>query len=152
MDALHALKGIFLFRDVPEPILQLVAQCVEQRTVPAGETIASEGQSIDALYLVRNGSIRAHRSGEATFIVMGPGQSFGQMALVDGGPVGLSAVAVERTDLLVLRAERLREKLAGNHEAGHVLFRAVAKSLAARLRQALDALALAGEGPGGAKR
>ena len=152
MDVLQALKGIFLFRDVPEPILRVVAQCVEERTVPAGETIASEGQSIDALYLVRNGSIRAHRSGEATFVVMGPGQSFGQVALVDGGPAGLSAVAVERTDLLILRADRLREKLAGNHEAGHVLFRAVARSLASRLRQALDALALASEGSGGAKR
>ncbi len=151
MDALQALQKTFLFRDVPEPILKLVAECVEQHTVAAGETIVSESQPVEALYLVRNGSVRAFRSGEATFLVLGPGQSFGQVSLLDGGPAGLSAVAVERTDLLVLGAARLREKLGGNHEAGHVLFRAVARSLASRLRQALGALALAGDGSAAGK-
>ena len=151
MDALQALQKTFLFRDVPEPILKLVAQCVEERTVAAGETIVSESQAIEALYLIRNGSVRAFHSGEATFLVLGPGQSFGQVSLLDGGPAGLSAVAVERTDLLVLGAARLREKLGGNHEAGYVLFRGVARSLASRLRQALGALALAGDGSAAGK-
>lgn len=152
MDALQALKTTFLFRDVPEPILKVVAQCVEERTLPGGDPIVSEDQAADALYIIRRGSVRGFRGGDATPIVMGPGQSFGQVSLLDGGPVGLTALTLEPTELLVLHAARLREKLGENHEAGHVLFRAVARSLAARLRLSMDALALATEGSAAAKQ
>jgi CRP-like cAMP-binding protein len=146
MDALQGLKKVFLFREVPEEILRLVAQCVEPRTVSAGETIVAEGDVADSLFLVSSGTVRAFRSGEPAGLTMGSGESFGQLSLVDGGPFPLSAVAIERTDLLVLRAAALRERLAGNAEAGHVLFRAVARSLAARLRRTVNALELAREG------
>jgi len=65
------------------------------------------------------------------------------LSLIDGGPLGLSATTVEPTKLLILRAAKLREVLGGNHEAGHYLFRAVAKSLAVRLRHATRAVELA---------
>lgn len=143
MDALQALKSTFLFRDVPESILAVVAQCVEERTLPGGDPIAAEEQAVDALYIILSGSVQGFRHGDPTHLVMGPGQAFGQLSLIDGGPLGLSATTVEPTRLLVLRAAKLREVLGGNHEAGHHLFRAVAKSLAAKLRYSTRALELA---------
>ncbi len=78
-------------------------------------------------------------------MTFGSGQAMGQMALLDGGPAGMTVVALERVDAFALRPERLAEKLAGNHEAGFQLFRAVARSLAARLRRAVDELTLSKE-------
>jgi CRP-like cAMP-binding protein len=124
----------------------LVGQCVEERTLPGGDPIVSEDQAADALYVIGSGSVRGFRGGDATPVVLGPGQAFGQMSLLDGGPVGISAVTLEPTQLLVLRAARLREVIGQNHEAGYYLFRAVSRSLATRLRGALDALSLAAEG------
>jgi CRP-like cAMP-binding protein len=144
MDVLEALKTTLLFRDVPESILKIVAECVEERTVSSGPIVSSH-QATDALYIIRRGTVQGTRGGEATPIVLGPGQSFGQMSLLDGGPVGLTAVAVGPTELLVLHGAKLREKLAGNHEAGHLFFRAIAQTLAVRLRRAVDAYILATE-------
>lgn len=140
------LKQIFLFKNVPDSALKLVAEAAEEVTFSAGEPIAAESQPAKALYLIRNGSVRATKEGVKAPVTFGTGQSFGQVSLLDGGPVGMSAVAAERVDAIALRPERLAEKLAGNPQAAFELYRAVAKSLAARLRTAVDALALAREG------
>ena len=87
--------------------------------------------------------MRGATEGGKAPVVFGTGESFGQVSLLDGGPIGMTLSAAERVDAIALRPSRLQEKLAGNHEAGHVLFRAVARSLAARLRRAVDALDLA---------
>ncbi len=139
------LKKIFLFKDVPEPVLKLVAGVAEEVTFAPGETIANAGDAPRALYLIRSGTVRATAEGAPKPVVFGTGESFGQVSLLDGGPAGMTAVAAERVEAVALRSSRLIEGLAGNHEAGHVLFRAVARSLAARLRRAMDALALARE-------
>ncbi len=139
------LKQIFLFKDVPDAVLKLVAEAAEEVTFSPGEPIAAESQPAKALYLVRSGSVRATRDGLAAPVTFGSGQSFGQMSLLDGGPIGMSAAAVERVEAIALRPSRLQEKLAGNPAAGMELFRAVARSLAARLRLAVDAVSLSRE-------
>jgi CRP-like cAMP-binding protein len=152
MDVLQALKTTFLFRDAPESILRLVAQCAEERTLPGGDPIVSEDQAAEALYIILSGSVQGFRHGEATQLQMGPGQAFGQLSLLDGGPMGMSATTLEPTKVLILRAAKLREVLGANHEAGHYLFRAVAKSMALRLRAVATALELAREGSAAAKQ
>jgi CRP-like cAMP-binding protein len=137
------LKQIFLFKSVPDAVLKLVAEAAEEVTFTPGETIAAEGDPAKALYLVRGGTVRATREGLKAPVTFGAGQSFGQMSLLDGGPVGMNVVAVERVDAIALRPARLAEKVAGNPQAGFELFRAVSRSLAARLRQAVDAVAIA---------
>ncbi len=144
MDAVQELKQIFLFKDVSEPVLRLVAQVVEQVSFGAGETIAKENDAAKALLLIRSGTVRVSSEGRPS-VTFGAGQAIGQMSLLDGGPVGMTAVALERVDALALRPEKLAEKLAGNHEAGFQLFRAVARSLAGRLRRVLDEMTLATE-------
>ena len=57
----------------------------------------------------------------------------------------MTAIAVERVDAIALRPARLAEKLAGDPAAGFELFRALARSLAARLRLAVDAVSLSHE-------
>ncbi len=143
-DTVRDLQHILLFRDVSAPVLRLVAQAVEQVSFGAGETIASENEPAKALYLIRTGTVRVSREGVPP-VTFGSGQAMGQMALLDGGPAGMTAVALERVDAFALRPERLAEKLAGNHEAGFQLFRAVARSLASRLRRAVDELTLSKE-------
>ncbi len=145
MVTVQDLKQIFLFKSVPDAVLKLVAEAAEEVTFSPGETIAAETQPAKALYLVRGGTVRATREGLAQPVTFGTGQSFGQMSLLDGGPTGMTAVAVERVDAIALRPSRLAEKLAGNPAAGFELFRAVARSRAARLRQAVDAVSLARE-------
>ena len=139
------LKQIFLFTNVSDPGLKLVAEAAEEVTFSAGEPIAAAADPAKALYLIRSGTVRATREGVPGPVTLGTGQSFGQVSLLDGGPMGMDLVAVERVDAVALRPARLVETLAGNPAAGFELFRAVARSLASRLRSAVDAIALSRE-------
>jgi CRP-like cAMP-binding protein len=146
MVTVQELKQIYLFKDVAEAALKLVAEAAEEVTFAAGEPIAAQNEPAKALYLIRSGTVRATREGVTAPVIFGTGQSFGQMSLLDGGPAGMTATAAERVDVIALRPGKLAEKLRGHPEAGFELFRAVARSLAARLRGAVDAVALARDG------
>jgi CRP-like cAMP-binding protein len=144
MDAVQALKQIFLFKNVSEPVLKLVADVAEEVSFGPGETIADESETARALLLIRSGTVRASSEGKPP-VTFGTGEAIGQMSLLDGGPVGMTAVALERVDAFAIRPERLADKLAGNYEAGFQLYRAVARSLAARMRRVVDDMVLASE-------
>ena len=144
MDAVRALKQIFLFKDVSEPVLKLVAEVAEVVSFGPGETIADEGETAKALLLIRTGTVRVSSEGKPP-VTFGTGEAIGQMSLLAGGHVGMTAVALERVEALAIRPERLAEKLAGNYEAGFELYRAVARSLAGRMRRVVDDMVLASE-------
>lgn len=110
------LRGNFLFRDLPAGTLQKIAALASRRTCPAGTVIFSQGDEGDALYGVVSGQVRissSTRDGrEALFNVMKAGDSFGEIALVDGKPRTASAVAVAECDLMVIRRAQFRELMA----------------------------------------
>jgi CRP-like cAMP-binding protein len=143
-DAVQALKQIFVFKHVSEHVLTLVADVVEPVTFGGGEILASETEPAKALILIRTGTVRCSREGMPT-VDFGSGQTIGLVTLLDGGPVGISAVALERVDAYSIRPERLHAKLAGNTEAGYQLYHAIARSLAMRLRLLMDEVELASE-------
>jgi CRP-like cAMP-binding protein len=143
-DVVQALKQIFVFRHVSDPVLKLVADVVEPVTFGGGEVLASETEPAKALILIRTGTVRCSHEGMPT-VDFGSGQTIGLVTLLDGGPVGISAVALERVDAYSIRPERLHAKLAGNSEAGCQLYQAVARSLALRFRLLMNELELASE-------
>jgi CRP-like cAMP-binding protein len=141
-----ALKKAFLFRDVPDPVLKLVAASAEETSVAAGETILSSATP-DALYVIRSGTVRVTpEGGRATPVFFGTGETVGEVPFLDGESVGVVATALERVDLLVIRSPKLQDALAGHPEAGYQLYRAIARSLAGRLRRAVGMIAIAKEG------
>jgi CRP/FNR family transcriptional regulator, cyclic AMP receptor protein len=149
MDTLRALKQVFIFKDVPDPVLELVARAAEEMSVSGGETIVSPGQSPGALFVIRSGTVRlAAEQRDRSPVLFGSGETIGDVPFVDGGPASLTAVALERVDLLVIRRKKLEELFAGKPEAAHHFYRAIAESLAKRLRRAVDLLAFATEREG----
>jgi CRP-like cAMP-binding protein len=143
MVKVQELKEVILFRDVPESVLELLAEIAEEVHFAAGEPIADEEEPAPALYLIRLGTVRGSGEGLDTPVVFGAGESFGEVSILDGGPIGLTLIASERVDAIALRPARLAEKFAGNHEAGHAFYRVAARSLAGRLRRTVGAHALA---------
>ena len=146
MDAASALKKVFIFKDVPDRVLQIVAKAAEEMPVAAGETIIRPGVPPNAMFIIKSGTVRLtpDREGLAP-VLIGTGETMGEVTLVDGGPVAGTATALERADLLVLRAGKLADVLKGQPEAGYELYRAIAKSLAGRVRRALGLVAFAQE-------
>jgi len=58
MDAVRALKQVFIFKNVPEQVLEVVAQAAEETSVPAGQVLFSSAEKPNALFVIRNGTVR----------------------------------------------------------------------------------------------
>ena len=90
----------------PEAIEAIAALCTMRR-LAAGETLFLKGDSGDALFAVRRGTIRISTSTEAgkrlTLNILGPGDVFGEVALLDGQPRTADATALEASELLAVR-------------------------------------------------
>lgn len=90
----------------PEAVEALAALAVSRRVAPE-EALFRKGDPGDALYAVRRGQIRIATGTEGgrpfTLNIHGPGDVFGEVALLDGRPRTADAVAAEAGELLVLR-------------------------------------------------
>jgi CRP-like cAMP-binding protein len=146
MDTVRALKQVIMFKDVPEPVLEIVAGTAEEVSVPAGQTIISVRDTDNALYVIRHGTVRVlHDSGKTPPVFLGTGETLGEGLFMDVGPAGATAIAVEHVDLFVFHSARVADALAGHPEAGYEFYRAIARALAGRLRRAVGMIAFAME-------
>jgi CRP-like cAMP-binding protein len=95
------LAKVWIFSKLDQSDLQRIAKAVVPRTYKKGETIVSEGEQAVAFYTITSGRVEVTKGGER-LTTMGPGGSFGEMALLDGHPRSASLVAVEDTECLVM--------------------------------------------------
>lgn len=142
MDATKALKQIYLFRNLTDAEIKVLAQIAEERVVDAGETLVTEGQKGDAMYVIHSGTVKVFKDA-ADVVMLGTGSHFGEISLADDAPRSASVVANERTELLAFSIEKLRAKIDGDKAIAASLYKALARSLAGRLRQATDDLGFA---------
>ncbi len=95
-----------LFSGLDADSIKTIARLCQTRRLPVGQTLFVKGDPGDALYGVRRGQIRIE-SGTATgerltIDVFGPGDLFGEIAVLDGRPRTADAVAAEDAELFVL--------------------------------------------------
>lgn len=107
------LQSNFLFRDLPEDSIAQIAAIAKRRKFAKGEIVFSQGDKGDALYGVVAGKVRitaSDENGHEVFLnIMEPGESFGEIALIDGRPRTASATLMEDSVLWVIqRADFLR--------------------------------------------
>lgn len=106
------------------------------RPFHAGERIFSLGEVGDRMYVVLSGTVRLSVR-ERVLELVGPGQAFGELALIDDGPRSADAVAVTDVELVEIDEERFR-----NLVRGHPGFSLqVMRVLADRLRHVRDRIA-----------
>lgn len=99
----------------------------------AGTFIVREGETGDAAYIVVSGRCEVRKempTGTQTLQTVGPGDVFGEMAILTEGPRTASVVAIEDTDVLVVTAAVLEQEMAALKPWMATLM----KSLATRFR------------------
>lgn len=101
-----ALRQITLFERLPDPALAALAGRVRLRGYRKGEVLFHKDDPGTALFLLRSGRIKistfSSEGKEAVFTVHGPGDVFGELALLDGAPRSATATALETSRLLTL--------------------------------------------------
>lgn len=118
--AVELLRSVTLFADLEEGELERFSHVAVPRSFPAGTRVFHEGDNSDACYIVKEGSFRVtreHSDGRAiTLATLGPGEIFGELAMLDGDKRSASAEALTDGELLALPAGDVRSLLARHPE------------------------------------
>lgn len=130
------LKSVLLFAGFPQEQLRELATMVMRRSAPRGSAVMHEGDAADCLYVVISGRLKVtvgEADGKETILtIIGPGEFFGEMSLIDDNPRSASVVAIEPCELLALTGRTFRKCLVENLG----LAMAVMRVLVRRLREA----------------
>jgi len=130
------LRRVPLFAELEPPELERFSRVAVPRSFPEGTRVFHEGDRSDACYIVRSGSFRVtreHSDGRAiTLANLGPGDIFGELAMLDGEVRSASVEATSDGELLALPGGDVRALLGRNPEITVKLVAALVR----RLRQA----------------
>ena len=105
-----ALSRVPLFEDLSKRHLRRLAELMEEVSYPEGMPIVEEGEDGDSLYLVVEGEAKVMR-GRRSIHRMLPGDVFGEISLLDGGPRTATVVAATPLRLLEIRRGPFRKML-----------------------------------------
>lgn len=129
------LRSVPLFADLEQDELESFSRVAVPRSFPASIRVFHEGDRSDACYIVRAGSFRVtreHSDGRAiTLATLGPGDIFGELAMLDGEVRSASVEALTDGELLALPAGEVRALLARHPEITVKLIAALVRRLRA---------------------
>lgn len=99
--SIDLLARVPLFSACSKKELAALARRAQDRHVEAGHVIVREGAAGDAFYVIVSGEAEVNRRGR-TVARLGPGQFFGDLALLDRAPRNATVTAITPMDLVVL--------------------------------------------------
>ena len=91
---LDAIRQVPLFHELDEAEIEQVARLFKQRTFAPQETVAKEGSGGAAFYLIESGTATVSVAGQER-PALGPGDYFGEIALIDEGARSATITAQE---------------------------------------------------------
>lgn len=129
-DPLATLQRVELFADMDRRQAEQIARLLKERRFAKGETVIMEGSGGAAVFLIGSGEVAVSRKG-VHLATLGPGEHFGEVALIDGGP--RSATVTAATDLVCygLTFWEFRPLVERNGAIAWKLLQALAKRLRA---------------------
>ncbi len=95
-----------VLKKLPLEIRREILEMAQERLFPAGTTIFEQGDPGDCFFMIKSGKVRIFRETKDLMMTelthLGPGDSFGEMALLTGAPRAATVEAVKDTHLIVL--------------------------------------------------
>jgi CRP-like cAMP-binding protein len=125
------VHGVPLFADLDKRELQGVASSMKERTFNPGQTIASEGQTGIGFFVIAEGTAKVTQ-GDEERATLGPGDYFGEIALIDDGTRTASVTADSDLKVYGLTSWEFRPLVETNASIAWKLLQTMAK----RLREA----------------
>src|SRR5438477_4356070 len=106
---IELLQSMDIFAELTDDELSKIARLLKEHKVRENETVFTQGDPGDSLYIVLQGRIRIATSDnygrERVLAFYGPGEFFGDMAVLTGAPRSATATASTDVRLLHLRKD-----------------------------------------------
>jgi CRP/FNR family transcriptional regulator len=131
LDTVEALQQVPLFAGIEQRDLERLARLFRERRFKEGSTVTVEGEPGVGFFVITEGSAEVSVGGERRSS-LGPGDSFGETALIDEVPRSATVVAATDLRCLALSAWDFRPFVEEHPPVAWALLRALVQ----RLRQA----------------
>ena len=153
MENIEVFKKIPLFNGLTNTELIKVSNLTQKVSFNMGDTVFKQGDTGDALYLIRSGEIEVlvakgiSEEGEeqemTCVAVLGPGELFGEMALVEKEPRSATILAKADTKLLRIKENYFQELMNNDNAIALKIYRRLTTILSHRLRDTTERLTIA---------
>lgn len=137
-DELALLRDMPVFGAVPDRALAYLNSRAERVAVTAGHWFFHQGDRGETMYVLRAGRVEIHRAlGERAEVIgrLGPGDCFGEMALIDLYPRSAGVRAAEDCVALGISNALLYQLYAVDPEPFTLIMMNLARELSRRLRR-----------------
>jgi len=145
-EKLQLLRSVRLLDQIPEKQLCALGEFLSPVAAADGAVIFAEGAKGDSLYFVSSGRVRISKrvsAGELKDLaILGPGDCFGEMAMVDDVVRSAQAAAIGPTQLFRLGREDMNRWLKSHPELAVDFFAELVQVLSRRLRRTSNELTL----------
>jgi CRP/FNR family transcriptional regulator, cyclic AMP receptor protein len=122
-----------LLRDLPEEILDRLASAGRRRTYRRGEVIFHQGDPGETLLVIESGRVKVFTyadSGDETLLaILGPGDCFGELALIDGEPRSATIQALEAVEAVSVARSAFMALVKENPQAAQLLLAKLAEKI-----------------------
>jgi CRP/FNR family transcriptional regulator, dissimilatory nitrate respiration regulator len=120
LNVIDILSSCDLFAKVPPAGFQRLAAIARLCQFRKGQMIFRENDACPGVYIVGQGLVRVFKTGaggkEQVLHMVGPGETFAEVAAIGGFAVPASAEALAKTVCALLPQERFRQALAEDHD------------------------------------
>ncbi len=103
------------------------------RSYPANTVLITEGDQVGSLYVLLEGRVKVFASDDAgrevILSILGPGEYFGELSLVDEAPRSASVMSLTPVKLMVITQSQVRQCLTENTELAFNLIRALTREV-----------------------
>jgi CRP/FNR family cyclic AMP-dependent transcriptional regulator len=127
---LELLRKVELFDELSDKELERLAKSFRESNFDAGQTIAAEGKSGVGFFVISEGTVRYSVGGQERG-TGGPGDYFGEIALIDDGPRTATVMADTPVKAYGLTSWEFRPLVEENAEIAWELLQNMAKRLRA---------------------
>jgi CRP/FNR family transcriptional regulator, cyclic AMP receptor protein len=131
------LKSIWLFSSCTGSELRKIRSSLDEVEVPKGKVIVEEGRIGVEFFLIVTGTATVTRSGKKV-ATLGPGDHFGELALLDRRPRSASVVSDTDLDVLILSQRQFNGLLDSVPTIGRKMLAAMANRLREADHRAFD--------------
>jgi CRP-like cAMP-binding protein len=118
--ALSSVVAVPLFEPLPPTSLEKLARAAQRQAVPAGTAVVAEGERVDTFYVIVDGSLEVSSDGRL-LRTLGPGDFFGEIALLRDVTRTATVSAATDSVLLVIRRMDFLSAVLGNLESAETV-------------------------------
>lgn len=132
-DLTDQLRMTFLFHGLPQEALSTVARKASLRTLAEGDVLMQRGEAGDSLFMINEGWFKIvtenAQGGELIINKTGPGDTIGEMALLDEAPRSATVVALSDAKVLELKKNAFFDILDQRPDVALMLIRGLSSRL-----------------------